>query len=324
MIKEIKLLPRIKPGARGLPPRQLILECDHCHATFERLYTNERFKQVKHFCSMNCVYAGRDPSPLHGRKTTRQCSHCDESITRMTSFMEGKEHVFCDRECLRAWKVINTPPERAQVMMTDKAQAKAKASMAKIRSASDYVHPWTDRQHTEESKAKMRASGAGKHVGERNGMYDREHTEESRAKMSDSHSRNIVEGKAYLYGGSKHKSGWYTSPKGNDGQPMFYHSSWEEALMFHLDADENVMKYDFERLRIAYQYQGKKRHYVPDFLITYTDGSRVLCELKPKQFLDNEKTRLKAEAARAHCFANDIQTYEILTGEILRERGIIA
>lgn len=105
---------------------------------------------------------------------------------------------------------------------------------------------------------------------------------------------------------------------------MFYHSSWEEALTRHLDVDDNVTSYQFERLRIPYYYQGKKRHYVPDFLVAYADGHRAMYEIKPKQFLNNEKTRLKAKAARAYCDANDVRDYEILTGEILRERGIIS
>ena len=217
MIKEIKLLPRIVDGAPGLPPRQLVLACDHCHSIFEWFYATDRAKQTKHFCSSKCVYAGRAASPLHGRKTTRPCSQCGKDITRMTSFMEGKQHIFCDRECLALWKSVNTSPARAQVMMTNEARAKAKATMVKVRSSPDYVHPMLDRQHTEETRAKIRDSGAGKHGGALNGMHGRGHTEESRAKMSESHSRNLVEGRGYVYGGSGHASGWHTSAKGNAG-----------------------------------------------------------------------------------------------------------
>ena len=94
-------------------------------------------------------------------------------------------------------------------------------------------------------------------------------------------------------------------------------------MMCHMDANESVVSYEYERLRIPYyDTANHKRHYVSDFLITYVDGSRVLCEIKPKEFLDNEKTRLKAEAAEAWC--QDRTRYEILTGEVLRERGIIS
>jgi hypothetical protein len=96
-------------------------------------------------------------------------------------------------------------------------------------------------------------------------------------------------------------------------------------MMIYMDTNTNVAFYGYETVRIPYyDVENKKRHYVPDFLVNFSDGSRSLIEIKPKQFLDNEKTKLKADAARIYCETNDIQKYEILTGEILKERGIIA
>jgi hypothetical protein len=243
----------------------------------------------------------------------------------LKSQLDGKMNLFCGRECFKLWKAANTPPDRAQAMMSDEARAKSKTSLIALRSASDYVHSWQDRKHTDETRAKLKASSVGKHDGMLNGMYKRGHTETSRAKMSEAHSYNIINGRGFIYGSTGHVSGWHTSSKGNAGEPMFYRSSWERSMMLHLDVDESVILYEHEKLRIPYYDTIKKRrHYVPDFLISYSDGCRALVEIKPKQFLDNEKTRLKAAAARAHCEANGIGTYEILTGEILRERGIIS
>ncbi len=94
-------------------------------------------------------------------------------------------------------------------------------------------------------------------------------------------------------------------------------------MMKWLDANPEVLTYQSEGFSISYLYKGKKRHYIPDFLVTYFNGRRVLIEIKPKQFLDNEKTLLKAEAARAYCTANGIDAYEVLTGEDLRSRQIV-
>lgn len=326
MIKEIKDLPRTNGASRGSPPRQLILECDNCHSIFDRLYTTEIFKKQRHFCSMDCVYAGRNASPLHGRKTTRPCSQCKNDVTRMISLMEDKEHIFCNRDCYALWKSINTSPDRAAPMSSSEARAKAKLSLITLRSASGYVHSWQDRKHSDETKEKLRLSHtiSGRSKGIKNGMFKRPHTEVSKAKMSDGHSKNFIEGRGHNYGGTRHVRGWHTSIKGNDGQPMFYRSSWELAMMLWLDTNQITTRYEYERLQIPYySTENNKRHYVPDFLITYSDNSRVLVEIKPKQFLDNEKTRLKAEAAIAYCEMNDIQKYEILTGELLRERGVI-
>lgn len=208
-------------------------------------------------------------------------------------------------------------------MFTDEARAKSLVTIRAQRSAPDYIHPMLGRTHTEESRVKMQGSHKGKHNGPLNGMYGRNHDEEAKAKMSDAHTQLMIVGKRG-YGNNGHLNGWYTSSKGNDGQPMFYRSSWEKAMMLHLDADVNVVRYGYERVRIPYyDTRNNKRHYVPDFLIEYTDGSHVLCEIKPKQFLDNEKTRLKADAANAWCATHKTTRYEILTGEDLRCRNIL-
>ena len=170
----------------------------------------------------------------------------------------------------------------------------------------------------------MRESAVGKHDGALNGMKGRKHREDSKEKMSDGHSQNLVDGKGFVYGGNGHMSGWHTSFKGNNGERMFYRSSWERDMMLHLDSNDDVPSYGYECVRIPYyDIDNHKRNYVPDFLVTHASGRRVLVEIKPKQFLNNEKTKLKAEAARAYCSANGIDVYEILTGEDLRSRQIV-
>jgi predicted P-loop ATPase/GTPase len=105
---------------------------------------------------------------------------------------------------------------------------------------------------------------------------------------------------------------------------MFYRSSWEKVMMLHLDNDVNVVRYGYERVRIPYyDTDNHKRHYVPDFLIENVNSSHVLCEIKPKQFLDNEKTRLKADAANVWCETLKNHQYVILTSEDLRLQEIL-
>ncbi len=235
-----------------------------------------------------------------------------------------KQDILCDRKCFKLWKAATTPPERVAAMSTPEARAKSLATIRAQRSAPDYVHPMLGHVFTDESLTKMRESAVGKHDGELNGMKGRNHREDSKEKMSDGHSQNLVDGKGFVYGGNGHVSGWHTSPKGNIGVRMFYRSSWERDMMFHLDSNDDVSSYGYECVRIPYyDIDNHKRNYVPDFLVTYSDGRRVLVEIKPKQFLDNEKTKLKADAAWLYCFANGIDVYEILTGEDLRSRQII-
>lgn len=80
-----------------------------------------------------------------------------------------------------------------------------------------------------------------------------------------------------------------------------------------LDEHPDVMAYEVESFRIPYWVEGQKRWYVPDFLVTFADGRRELWEVKPVEFIDNERTRLKADAARTHCEREGIAAYRLLT-----------
>lgn len=243
----------------------------------------------------------------------------------MTSYMEGKQNIFCDRTCLSEYKKVHQHPNAIEALKRTAADPDFQAHMsksAKERLARD-GHPMLGRKHSERSLEKMRASHEGKHDGSLNGMYGRNHDEEAKAKMSDAHTKLMIAGKQG-YGNNGHINGWHTSTKGNDGEPMFYRSSWEKAMMIHLDADPNVVGYGYERVRIPYYDTGnKRRYYVPDFLIEHTDGSHVLCEIKPKQFLDNEKTKLKEICAKAWCAQFKSHSYQLLTGDDLKQRGIL-
>lgn len=96
-----------------------------------------------------------------------------------------------------------------------------------------------------------------------------------------------------------------------------------------LDENDAVETYAVESLRIPYYVDDHKRWYVPDFLVTFSDGRRELWEVKPAQFIDNERTQFKAAAACAYCESKGIATYRLLTRvelealEILRSHAYV-
>ena len=327
MIKEIKVLPRVHIGARGSPPKVFVLECDWCHLFFERPCTKEYRDKHQHYCGPGCWYkSSRGEQGSRGcEMVTKSCGYCSALITKRVSQTLGREHLFCDRKCFSEYKKIYQHPNTIEALKRTAADPEFRAFMSehtKQRLARD-GHPWQDRHHTDESRAKMRESGVGKHDGALNGMFERGHTEQSRAQMSDTRTKLMIAGQM-PYGRNNHVSGWHTSSKGNLGMKMFYRSSWERDMMLHLDSNDDVLSYGYECVRIPYyDIDNHKRNYVPDFIITHSDGRRVLVEIKPKQFLNNVKTILKAEAARTYCSNNGIDVYELLTGEDLRSRQII-
>ena len=79
-----------------------------------------------------------------------------------------------------------------------------------------------------------------------------------------------------------------------------------------------VETWDYECVRIPYVYNEHKRWYVPDFLVTYTDGHREVWEVKPEEFIRSEKNVLKTEAGHAWCAENGVACYRTITGHTMQ------
>lgn len=88
---------------------------------------------------------------------------------------------------------------------------------------------------------------------------------------------------------------------------FIYRSSWEKTFMELLDSDGDVVEWDYEPFFIRYEFEGKSRRYVPDFLVMRTDGSVTMYEVKPTALHDFPKNAAKFEAARKMCQENGWQ-----------------
>jgi hypothetical protein len=105
----------------------------------------------------------------------------------------------------------------------------------------------------------------------------------------------LANGEIKSYG--KWKTGYY--------KKEWYDSSLELRRMVTLDADNSVLSWT-KKHRIRIEYGDKM--YVPDFLIEYRDGTKVLEEVKG---WITEKVIDKKVAAEKYCLANDM-TYRML------------
>jgi hypothetical protein len=139
--------------------------------------------------------------------------------------------------------------------------------------------------------------------------------------MSEARSQLIIDGKFFAYG-TRNKKGWYTSSKVD--RSYFYRSSWEEAVMQWLDRCPNVVTWEYETLRIPYFYEkeGCQRWYVPDFVIIWNSGLCQVVEVKPKEFVETDRVRLKREAAERWCAVNGA-SYVTATKQLLIEWGVV-
>jgi len=122
------------------------------------------------------------------------------------------------------------------------------------------------------------------------------------------------------------------------GDPR-YRSGWELTFMMFLDANENVLQWASEAVRIPYRHPltGKHTMYVPDFLVTYRGPNNTmraeLIEIKPKaqslleaKMKDRDRAIVainyaKWDAATKWARANGLQFRVITEGDIYRQGG---
>jgi DNA-directed RNA polymerase specialized sigma54-like protein len=93
---------------------------------------------------------------------------------------------------------------------------------------------------------------------------------------------------------------------------MFYRSSYEKRYLEILEEEETVSSFETEPFRLPYMFEGSMKNYVPDVLVTKTDGKQYLVEVKPQYLTDNSQVLAKASAARVWCESNGVE-YVIIT-----------
>lgn len=104
----------------------------------------------------------------------------------------------------------------------------------------------------------------------------------------------------------KYHTGFHTSPKGGTFK---YRSQWEKDVAIYFDRDPLVISYGYEVLVIPYTSNlktGKIRKYYPDFLVTYSDGTKKLIEVKRQDKISDPKVMKKSNAARVWCSKNNV------------------
>ena len=88
------------------------------------------------------------------------------------------------------------------------------------------------------------------------------------------------------------------SPYGEEA----YDSDLEKYYMVELEGMPGVKKWTKRHnIKIPYQFFFIKRHYIPDFLVEFNDGSKEIHETKGLPFLFLLSTKLKKISAEEYC-----------------------
>lgn len=98
------------------------------------------------------------------------------------------------------------------------------------------------------------------------------------------------------------KHGKLTELKKNPQRWDNYDSALEREYMVELERDPSVKSWTKKHgIKIPYKFLGFTRHYLPDFLVEYQDGSKELHETKGLPLLLWTSTKLKGESAEEFC-----------------------
>ncbi len=96
-----------------------------------------------------------------------------------------------------------------------------------------------------------------------------------------------------------------------------FESLIERDGIYTFDFEPDILTFEEQPLSIEYEYEKKKRHYIPDFLLKKTSSS-VIVECKPSALVDLPENQRKFDAARQWCEEKGYH-FQVLTETELRK-----
>lgn len=82
---------------------------------------------------------------------------------------------------------------------------------------------------------------------------------------------------------------------------------WELDFVSYLDSNSNVASFEKDKVRLSYNYEGKERVYIVDFLVKLYSGQKKLIEIKPSDMLKKDENPIKFATAEKWCSENNIE-----------------
>lgn len=218
-----------------------------------------------------------------------------EAVSAMWADPERREAA-CERMQQRAKpteEMRQANRERMQALWEDpeyRERVRAAREAAKKPRSKEYCEAISERNRARAGKVKWSAEAKARHS-ERMKAQGRKHSPDTKAKMSAARIKYLQTAGFEVMGHQPTR--WGMIP---------YRSTWEQASIVHLEAQESVESLEYEALTIPYSFGGVSKLYVPDFRITTTTGKVFLLEVKPKKFLKSDaQTQAKVSAALKFC-----------------------
>lgn len=149
--------------------------------------------------------------------------------------------------------------------------------------------------------------------------YTPEQRREIARKFSEAQARNAFHRTHATY--QHHKHGFHESPKAGI---VFYRSSWEKRVFVMLDESRTVVSYQVEPFVVPYtDSKGCSRWTKPDALIRFSNGQKLLVEVKPLSMLPLFGNPEKIMGLVAYAKVNDLQ-FAVIDEKVLFVDGTLA
>lgn len=262
--------------------RMITTNCEYCNKEFEYYV-----KKPKRFCSRIC---GSKSNSVE--RVIIQCKNCNIDVKIPITNTWTK---YCGRNCKDEYQKImfsgETNPnygKRHKGMFTHTEDAKKRIKKGVLKS-------WTKKERL------IQYYSAIESYKDIHGYYPMQ-SPDARESAIESYKKGILNNKYKTY--TQGKCGNYISLKTNVNE--WYHSSWELIRMIELDEDESV-KYWTKKHKICINL-GNKKYYIPDFLIEFNNGTKLLEEVKG-YVRNQELFELKNQKAKEYIKNNNIDNY---------------
>lgn len=121
-------------------------------------------------------------------------------------------------------------------------------------------------------------------------------------------------------GAGNYKHGYFHSYQMNDD--IYYASSYELKALNIFETDSDIINFGRCHDRIEYisPEDNKKHWYLPDFIAEYSNGRKIVIEIKAQWQVSEPKTAAKIDAARKY-YLNDGLSYQVWTEKELADRN---
>lgn len=231
-------------------------------------------KKMNKYCSIPCR------NKMKWQRQPKICLTCKGCFQIFES--KNSEASFCSDTCAKKNMHSSMPPEQ-------KEQWRSKIGTSN-----------SGKKRSEEQKQKYKEMFSGKG----NPRWQAVVSKETKEKISNGLREyfKFENGPPKLYG---FKKGIYLSTKTNHS--CIFRSSWEEKAFISLDQNFNVLDWISEPFSIPYLFEDITKNYIPDLLITYKDGRKLLVEIKPECFISHPINQAKFQAAKEYCEAHGMQ-----------------